>query len=60
MNGKFELDVTHKIDEDLKKDTGYIIFNPVAVELTRIAVENKKKPEEVVTIFKRIQKELLK
>lgn len=60
MNGKFELDVTHKIDEDLKKDTGYIIFNPVAVELTRIALQHKKKPEEVVTIFKKIQRELLK
>ncbi len=60
MNGKFELDVTHKIDDELKKDTGYVIFNPVAVELTRIAVEYKKRPEDVVAIFKKIRKELLK
>ena len=59
MNGKFELDVTHKIDSELKKDVGFIAFNPVAVELTKIAIEYKKKPEEVVAIFKKNRKGLL-
>ncbi len=59
MNGKFELEMTHKLDSELKKDVGYVVFNPVAVELTRIAVENKISPDEVLKIFKKIQKGLL-
>jgi hypothetical protein len=57
MEGKFDL--VHKIEPELKKDVGLIAYNKIAVELTRIAVENKAKPEEIVSIFKRIRQGIL-
>jgi len=56
MNGKFEL--VHSIDKDLV-ELGYKTFNPTTVELTRLCLEYKKKPEEVVNIFKEVRKLLL-
>ena len=55
MNGTF--DVVHKIDKDLVS-LGYK-SNPAAVELTRLCLEYKKTPEEVVKIFKKINKQLI-
>lgn len=56
MNGKFELDVIHRVEESLKKDIGYLGTNPIVLELTRLCLEYKKKPEEVVKIFKEVQR----
>ena len=58
MNGKFDLDITHKIDKDLI-ELGYKAFNPVAMELTKICVQYNKKPEEVVKVYKQIMKQIL-
>lgn len=57
MEGKFDL--VHKIEPALKKDAGLIAYNQIAVELTRIAIENKVKPEEVVSMFKKIRSGIL-
>ena len=57
MEGKFDL--VHKMEPGLKKDAGLIAYNQIAVELTKIAVENKIKPEEVVSIFQKIRKGIL-
>jgi hypothetical protein len=57
LEGKFDL--VHKIEPGLKKDAGLIAYNQIAVELTRIAAENKLKPEEVVSMFKKIRSGIL-
>lgn len=57
MEGKFDL--VHKMEPGLKKDAGLIAYNQIAVELTKIAAENKLKPEEVVSIFKKIRNGIL-
>jgi hypothetical protein len=57
LEGKFDL--VHKMEPGLKKDAGLIAYNQIAVELTKIAVENKVKPEEVVAIFKKIRNGIL-
>ncbi len=58
MNGKFELEMTHKLDKELI-ELGYKGMNPIAVELTKLCLEYDKKPEEVVKTYKKILKELL-
>lgn len=58
MNGKFELEMTHKLDEELAK-LGFKVFSPTAVELTRLCLEYKKTPKEIVKIFKEIQQSIL-
>lgn len=57
LEGKFDL--VHKIEPGLKKDVGLIAYNQIAVELTKIAIENKVKPEEVVSMFKKIRNGIL-
>ncbi len=57
LEGKFDL--VHKIEPGLKKDVGLIAYNQIAVELTKIAIENKVKPEEVVSTFKKIRNGIL-
>lgn len=59
MNGKFELDVTHKIDPKLKEALGYLVVNPTALELTRLAAEYKMKPDEILELFRKIRKGLV-
>lgn len=59
MNGKFELDVTHTIDPKLKEALGYLVVNPAAIELTKLAAEHKMKPEEILELFKKIRKGLV-
>ncbi len=58
MNGKFDLELTHKLDEDLLK-MGFKTANPVAVELTKICIETGKKPEEVLKVYKEILRGLV-
>ena len=55
MNGSF--DVIHSIDKELVS-LGYK-SNPTAVELTRLCLEYKKTPDEIVRIFKKINKQLI-
>lgn len=57
--GNMDVSVTHKIEQALKKDVALLAYNKLAVELTRIAVESKTKPEDVVAVFKKIRKELV-
>ena len=57
LEGKFDL--VHKIEPGLKKDVGLIAYNQIAVDLTKIAIENKVKPEEVVSMFKKIRNGIL-
>jgi len=57
LEGKFDL--MHTMDAGLKKDVGLIAYNQIAVELTKIAVENKLRPEEVVAAFKKIRNGIL-
>lgn len=59
MNGKFELDVTHKLDNDIKKDVGLLAYNPIVTNLTELCLKYDKKPEDVVALFKKIRKALL-
>jgi len=59
MNGKFELEMVHKLDKELT-ELGYKTFNPTAVELTKICIEQNKTPEEVLAIFMKVQQALLK
>lgn len=58
MNGKFELEMVHKLDKELAK-LGFKAFSPTAVELTKLCLEYKKTPKEILKIFKEIQKGLL-
>jgi len=58
MNGKFEIDMTHKLDSELAQ-LGFKTMNPVAMELTKICIEQKKTPKEVLAIYKEIIKGLL-
>ena len=58
MNGTFDLNLTHRLDEDLVK-LGFKTANPVAVELTKICVETGKSPEEVLEVYKRVLKGLM-
>ncbi|MFH0986686.1 MAG: hypothetical protein V1911_01415 [Candidatus Micrarchaeota archaeon] len=58
MNGNFKLEMLHKLDKDLT-DLGYKAFNPAAIELTKLCLEYKKKPSDVLKMYKEIQKGLL-
>ena len=58
MNGKFELEMTHKIDKELV-ELGYKAYNLTAVELTKLCLEYKKQPKYVLKIYKEIQKSIL-
>lgn len=63
MNGKFQLEMTHGVEDAVKKDLkealGLKIFNPIAVQLTEICFKYNKKPAEVVKIYKEIKEEIL-
>ncbi|GEM_PF-2792792 len=58
MNGKFDLELTHKLDSELTK-LGFKAANPVAVELTKICIETGKKPAEVLKVYKEVLKGLV-
>ena len=58
MNGKFDLELTHKLDKETA-ELLYKAYNATALELTRISIEHNKTPQEVLKTYKQIRDQIL-
>ncbi len=58
INGEFNVNLEHEVDQELV-ELIYKALNPTSVKLTEMALKYDEDPEEVLEIYKEIQKELL-